>query len=346
MSFGTTAAPAAVPADYKVPQSGTDGISSITWSPTSNLMVSSNWDSGVRCWEAQESGGQIQAIPKAQVNHEGQSPVLCTAFSPDGSTVFSGGGDKAVRMWKLGQQPNTPNAVPQQIGVHNSAVKSVGFLSSSQLVVSGGWDKQLKFWDARQPNPAGVIDLPGPVYDMDVKGNMMVVATAGRHLIIYDVTGQPREHLRAESPLKYQTRCVACFPDMSGYAVGSIEGRVGIQNNQETTKVKNFAFKCHRQTHNVFSVNALSFHPFGTFATVGADGVVSFWDKDNKQRLKVFPTINQTISCANFNAQGNMFAYGGSYDWGKGSSFYTPGTPNDILIHYTSEDDMKAKKKN
>jgi WD40 repeat protein len=88
-----------------------------------------------------------------QVNHENQSPVLSTCFSSDGSTVFSGGVDNAVRMWQLGQTPT--NNVPQQIGVHDSPVKAVGFLKSTNLIVSGGWDRKLKFWDARSPNPAG-----------------------------------------------------------------------------------------------------------------------------------------------------------------------------------------------
>ena len=60
---GTNANP-----DYSVPQAGNDGISSLTWSPTSNLLVSTNWDSGVRCWECQSDAAsqQVQAIPKAQ----------------------------------------------------------------------------------------------------------------------------------------------------------------------------------------------------------------------------------------------------------------------------------------
>ena len=53
-------------ADYNVPQAGGDGISSLTWSPTSNILTSTNWDGGIRCWEVQEQNSQIQAVPKAQ----------------------------------------------------------------------------------------------------------------------------------------------------------------------------------------------------------------------------------------------------------------------------------------
>ena len=274
---------AIAPNDCNVPQAGNDGISSLIWSPSANFLVSSNWDSGVRCWQVEEQGGQVRAVPKAQVNHENNSPVLGSCFSLDGSTVFSVGADKAVRMWQLGSSP--PNNIAPQIGVHDAPVKSVGFLSSN-LVVSGGWDRKLKFWDTRSPNPAGTLELPERVYDLDVRGNLMVVATAGRHILTYEVSGQPREHSRKESPLKYQSRCVSCFPDMTGYAVGSIEGRVGIQYVQKLPTKDHFAFKCHRQDANVYSVNAIAFHnQFGTFATVGSDGVVNFWDKGR------YPTV-------------------------------------------------------
>ena len=62
--------------DYSVPQAGGDGISSVIWSPTSNILVSTNWDGGVRCWEVQESVGQIQALPKAQGEYNINIEVL------------------------------------------------------------------------------------------------------------------------------------------------------------------------------------------------------------------------------------------------------------------------------
>ena len=276
--------------------------------------------------------------------HENKAPVLSTAFSSDGTTVFSGGCDKAVRMWQLGAQQE----VAQQIGAHDQPVKCVGFLPASNIVVSGGWDRKLKFWDPRQsPNtPAGVVDMPERVHALDVRQNLLVVATQDRQVICYDVSGQPREHVRKESPLKFQTRSIAAFPDQTGFAIGSIEGRVGIHYIQRVPGKESFAFKCHRKDNHVYPVNDICFQTqYGTFATVGADGVVSFWDKDNKQRLKGFDPINRTISCASFSAQGNLFAYACSYDWSKGSSFYAPGTPNEIYVHYAKEDEIKPKSK-
>jgi hypothetical protein len=68
MSFlpSTVKQPSIAPNDCNIPSPGTDGISSLNWSPAANYLVSSNWDGGVRCWEVQEQGGQIRAMPKAQ----------------------------------------------------------------------------------------------------------------------------------------------------------------------------------------------------------------------------------------------------------------------------------------
>lgn len=222
-----------------------------------------------------------------QTNHENKSPVLCTAFSADGNTVFSGGVDKAVRMWPLQENPAKP--VAQQVGVHDAPVKCVGYLPTSGIVVSGGWDAKLKFWDLRSPTPAGTLDMPDKVHAMDVCNNLLVVATANRTIISYDVSGQPREHSRKESPLKFQTRSLAAFPDCTGFAVGSIEGRVGIHYLQKIPGKESFAFKCHRRDITVYPVNDICFHhQYQTFATVGGDGGVSYWDKDNKQRYVLF----------------------------------------------------------
>jgi WD40 repeat protein len=62
----TTRPGSIAPTDHNVAQAGGDGVSSLTWSPTANILVSGNWDSGIRCWEVQEQSGQILASPKAQ----------------------------------------------------------------------------------------------------------------------------------------------------------------------------------------------------------------------------------------------------------------------------------------
>ena len=114
-------------------------------------------------------------------------------------------------------------------------------------------------------------------------------------------------------------RCVRCFPDREGFAIGSIEGRVGIHHVDPKNAHRNFAFKCHRETQdaragqtglcNIYAVNSIAFHHLGTFATAGSDGVYNYWDKDSKQRLMQFKKASQTISTACFSPSGGLYAY-------------------------------------
>lgn len=69
---------------------------------------------------------------------------------------------------------------------------------------------------------------------------------------------------------------------------------------------------------------------------------VSFF-RLNQQRLKGFTAIQRTVSAAQFNTQGNMFAYAASYDWSKGSMNLQPGS--DIFIHPVTEEEVKPKGK-
>lgn len=87
-------------------------------------------------------------------------------------------------------------------------------------------------------------------------------------------TGLPEQE--RESSLRYQTRCVRCFPDATGFALASVEGRVAMDyfDQSEAAQARKYAFKCHRRSEagkdTVYPVNAVAFHPVhGTFATGG-----------------------------------------------------------------------------
>ena len=201
--------------------------------------------------------------------------------------------------------------------------------------------------------PKAQVQLPERAYCMDVQGQLMVVGCANRQVCVFNLQNPGQIMKTLQSPLKHQTRCVGCFTTGDGFAIGSIEGRCGIQYVTQTSK--NFAFKCHRNTSSnpkqIFAVNAIAFSRFGTFATVGADGKFNFWDKDSKQRLKQFPAppakMPQPIPCCAFNAAGNVFAYASSYDWSKGAQHYQANNPqaNKLFLHHTPANEIQPKRR-
>ncbi|KAH1237593.1 Protein RAE1 [Glycine max] len=180
---------------------------------------------------------------------------------------------------------------------------------------------------------------------MTVRHPLMVVGTADRNLIVYNLQNPQVEFKRIVSPLKYQTRCLAAFPDQQGFLVGSIEGRVGVHHLDDSQQGKNFTFKCHREGNEIYSVNSLNFHPVHhTFATSGSDGAFNFWDKDSKQRLKAMLRCSLPIPCSTFNNDGSIFAYSVCYDWSKGAENSNPATAKTyIFLHLPQESEVRGK---
>jgi len=217
---------------------------------------------------------------------------------------------------------------------------------------------EVKFWDTRQATPLKQLQLNERVYAADVFGPMAVITTADRTIQVYSLDQGPTEYKKIESLLKYQHRCVSIFTDKSrnpnGFAVGSIEGRVAIMYVETPNpSVDNFTFKCHRSTpqppantQDIFAVNDIAFHPIhGTLATVGSDGRYSFWDKDDRTKLKTSDVINdQSITCCAFDSRGQLFAYASSYDWHKGHEGNVQTKKNAIYFRQCFEE-MKPKPK-
>lgn len=146
-------------------------------------------------------------------------------YSQDGSKVVGAGADKTAKLLDLGAN----GAPAQQIAVHDAPIRCVRFCEVGQgrtpMVITGSWDKTVKYWDMRTSTPACTIQCQDRVYAMDVKDRLVVVGTAERHINTIDLDNPSTFSKTAQSPLKQQTRALSCFKDSNGFMVGSIEGR-------------------------------------------------------------------------------------------------------------------------
>ncbi|KAL8746738.1 MAG: hypothetical protein Q9190_001296 [Brigantiaea leucoxantha] len=337
--FGQASASGDISKDVALNTPPEDGISDLKFSPQSEHLAVASWDKKVRIYEINAQGG---SEGKALFEHE----------QPDGTKVVGAGADRAARMMDLGSG-NTTTA--QQVAAHDAPVRCARFVDvpnqAGQMLVTGSWDKTIKYWDLRQSTPVASVQCQERVYSMDVVNTLLVVATADRYIDIINLSEPGKFYKTMQSPLKWQTRVVTCFNDGSGFAVGSIEGRCAIQYVEEKDSSANFSFKCHRNSAsqnntNVYSVNAISFHPqHGTFSTAGSDGTFHFWDKDAKHRLKGYPEVGGTITATDFDRTGNIFAYSVSYDWSKGYAMNTTQMVNKVMLHAVQADECKPRPK-
>ncbi|PKS07698.1 hypothetical protein jhhlp_006306 [Lomentospora prolificans] len=320
-----------------------DSVSDIAFSPAqgnTDFLAVSSWDKKVRIYEIAGNG---QSEGRHVYEHGG--PVFNVDFSKDGTKIVSGGADNQVKVCDLA---STQTA---QVGAHDQPVRCVRFFESGggPMVVSGSWDKTVKYWDLRQQQPAAQIQCQERVYTMDVKDNLLVLGTADRYINVIDLKNPTKFYKTLQSPLKWQTKVVSCFTDSAGFAIGSIEGRCAIQYVEDKDSGSNFSFKCHRDpvqnnVVTVHAVNDISFHPvYGTFSTAGSDGTFHFWDKDAKHRLKGYPNVGGSIVATTFNKTGNIFAYAVSYDWSKGYQHNTSQYPIKVMLHPVDADECKPR---
>ncbi|KAG8933808.1 hypothetical protein FRC02_011130 [Tulasnella sp. 418] len=292
-----------------------DGISSVKFAPSDkNSLLVSSWDCELRLYDISSN------IQKSHYSHK--AAVLGCCYSDNGH-AFSGGLDTWVRAFDLGTETTTV------LGAHTNAISSVVYSRDTNLLYTGSWDQTVRSWDPRvqttPTQPTSAHPQPERVYGMDLTGNTLVVAMAGRLVNIYDLRNMVEPTQRRESSLRFMTKTVACMANGEGFAMTSVEGRIAVEYFDPSPEIqgRKYAFKCHRQSVDgedvVWPVNALAFHPIhNTFASGGSDGTISFWDHTAKKRLKQLPKYPTGVSALAFADDGSKLAIGVSYAWDLG----------------------------
>jgi WD40 repeat protein len=283
MTGNESSSAAALPEMRALIDPPTDGITGLCYLGSKPLLASTSWDGSVRVHDTTGRGG---AVMLSHMMHAG--PLLSLAVQTiDAQYLYVGGMDGSVRSLDMETSKDTLLGRHESSNSHEKAACSCVASLGDYIVASSGWNKQLLLWDTRAPtSPVATVALPGKAFSMDVDPStlgLVAVATSNRRFCFIDVRRNDQSiHaelvLDRESSLKYQTRCLRFFPDGGAIAVGSVEGRAGVEYLEELgreAKGKKYAFKCHRVGDLVYPVNAIEFHPIhGTFATGGCEGTV------------------------------------------------------------------------
>lgn len=317
---------------YIVPQPPDDTVSRLRFSPASTgdiYLIASSWNGSVRCWKVDPNQGLAAAM---SIVEQG-APVLDCAWAGDGHTVYCAGASKIVNSWDLATGATTI------VAAHDGPVCQVCDVEDKKLLATTSWDKTLRYWDVRAPtgSPVGSVPLADRAYAMDVKEPTVVVGLADRKLMVFDVRKPATPYKEKYSLHKYQTRCVAIWPDRMGYLVGCVDGRVSVDYVQDPEPGASSLFSCHRDkgARVGYSINAIRFHmPTGMFATAASDGRFGFWDKDRKDRARTrrFEKMSGPVTDIDFASDGRTYAYAVGYDWSKGASGHVPSPDSTYII--------------
>lgn len=153
--------------DFEVNAPPDDTVSAMRFSPATlpqTFLLAGSWDNSVRLWEVESSG---KTVPK-QMQTMG-APVLdvCWAdvsymtltlmlsffiftyfyfkLEQNGATAYVAACDNKVQCWDLGSNKMV------QVGQHDAPVKTCHWITGPNYtcLMTGSWDKTLKFWDTR-----------------------------------------------------------------------------------------------------------------------------------------------------------------------------------------------------
>ena len=320
--------------EFALDPAPTDGISSVRFgAKSSQFLLVSSWDAHVRLYDIEAN--------RLKHSYKHQFAVLDACFT-DPYHAYSGGVDCQVKTYDFMAQRETI------LGSHADAVRCIMHAPNYNLIITGSWDKTVKFWDTRNNTCVGTYDQPDTVYTMDVCDEMLIVGTANRKIRIWNLNNMGPSETR-ESSLKFQTRAVRIFPNKQAFVVSSIEGRAAVDYFDPSPEVqaKKYAFKCHRSREadleTIYPVNALAFHPsFNTFATGGSDGFVNIWDPFNKKRLCQFHLYPAGITSLAFDSTGKTLAIGSSYNYERGE-LHKDVPKDNVYIRRVTEIETKPK---
>ena len=190
-------------------------VSAVQISADGRWVAAGSYGGRAKVWTM--TGEDVVGIKASERN------LAAIALSPDGSTLATAGLGDNISLWAL------PSGEP--IGVlsgHEMAVLSLAFIDGGTRLVSLGYDKTVRVWDAGAWQQRSVLPLEGPtVRGMAMApGEDMVAVAAEGEVQLWSLAGG--ELLERVAIGVKGVSGVAFSPDGTRLAVGGADGRIRV----------------------------------------------------------------------------------------------------------------------
>jgi len=327
------------------PTTFNDSIASLCWTPlpeNKSLLACSSWDSQVVVYSGFEEYLNEDVDDLSEIIIEtAENPYLCTGWvggpTDSNPALLLGGIDGTVCSRSL----NSNRTVI--LGKHDDAVKGIYRYSSEShdQVWSVSYDKVIKVWDFRNPEPIMNFNLPAKPVCIDVLDDTVAIGLNNEKLLIFDIKDinqvfQNVERYYVNSPLGSGSQLSSISISKENViGVGAYDGRSNLstfsRKSDGTSEIENIVtFKAHKidpgQDGNstdlkiLYPIHAVGLHPTNrkTYFTAGGDGDIIFWDLVSKNKLTTLSCRPMPVTAAKMSPDGSFLAYGVGYDWSKG----------------------------
>ncbi|KAF9761485.1 Poly(A)+ RNA export protein [Nosema granulosis] len=277
-----------------------DTISEIAFSTLHKMMLTSSWDGTVRLYNPETSTGFLSSLscskPVLSCSFSKENPAQAYASSPDGT------------LYILDLEKSTVS----EMKAHEDGIKAVR--SFSNTIITGSWDRTVKFWDTRTAKVSYSVDCPGKVYGMDLEDKLLAVACSGNKILSLKLDDlKPKE---TTSRLSYMFKSIGCGT-RDTILVGSLEGKCELFYHSRTGG--SIVFRSHRKDNAVYSVNTVAINPQNSnmIATGGSNGDVVLYDCPSRGKL-ISINENHPITAGRFTTDGLFYIYSTGNDWSRG----------------------------
>lgn len=309
-----------------------DGVTRVAFSKDGSRVLYSTWSGHVA----------IHCSTSGLLEAEGTLPSKCALLD----ACWAGDGNDSVVAAALDGRVLSADAGLTSwsiVGRHtDGAARGIVHNSAHHVLVSGGWDGTLRFWDARVRDSTALSETPvgGKCFGLAPCGADAVIAiTSARRVVIVDVR-KPSEftHDKVPTALTYQLRGISANVDGSCYVVGSTEGRVAVEWPAEQRRA--YSFRCHRLEGLSFPINCIGHNSrYGSFATGGGDGHVAIWDAERKKRIVQYSRQSTSIASLDFSSDSSRIAVAVSYTFEEGEKDHPPDS---VYIRNVLDDEIKT----